>query len=334
MDRFYSANVSGTAPTPPAAGAVGYPRPGNPGTGAPATKPGPYWFHMVTEEIRKVITDAGMVPDHLNVAQLSQAIQALGGSLAKVHGQCRLAKAGANLTLLPLNGNRILINGSVQTVSSGGVSLSAVGLTPGTLYYIYAYMNAGVVTLEASATGHSADPNTGVEIKTGDVTRTLVGMSRLVAGPAWQDTASQRFVRSWFNDPGIQGINGLAVDRSTASGTVVEISASATERVEFLAWANERAKFEASGSCTNTSGGNNGVLTSIGIDAISVNANAFTWAGAGSGLSAGQYVFEPAACSVTASLTEGYHYATLVGYAYSGGTSVWRSGSGINVFVG
>lgn len=79
MDRFYSGNVSGTAPTPAAAGAVGYPRPGNPGTGTPATKPGPYWYHMVTEELRKVITDAGMTPDHLNLSQLSAAIRSLTG---------------------------------------------------------------------------------------------------------------------------------------------------------------------------------------------------------------------------------------------------------------
>lgn len=253
---------------------------------------------------------------------------------ANLHGQCRLAKSGSNIVLSPFNGNKLVINGTAQTVPSAGVSLAATGLTVSTLYYIYAYMNAGVMTLEASTTGHSTDATTGVEIKTGDATRTLVGMARPITGPAFADTAAQRFVRSWFNDPGIQGINGLAIDRSTVSGTVVEIGASATERVEFLAWANERAKFEASGACTNTSGGNNGVFTSIGIDAISANANAFTWAGAGSGLSAGQYVFEPAACSVTAYLTEGYHYATLVGNAYSGGTAVWKAGSGINVLVG
>ena len=77
MDRTFEAGASGTPPSAPASPSTGYATAGNPATSTPATKPGKYWYHMVTEELRKVIVDAGLTPDHTNVNQLSQAIQQL-----------------------------------------------------------------------------------------------------------------------------------------------------------------------------------------------------------------------------------------------------------------
>jgi microcystin-dependent protein len=81
MERYWKSGGAGTAPAAPAS-AVGYPTSGNPGGGVPASRPGPWWFHMVTEELRRVITDAGLTPDHTNLAQLSQAIVLLSPSVA------------------------------------------------------------------------------------------------------------------------------------------------------------------------------------------------------------------------------------------------------------
>jgi len=77
MDRVFESGAAGAAPAAPATPSSGFPTGGNPAGGVPATKPGPYWFYMVTEEVRKVITDAGLTPDHLNLGQLSQAISLL-----------------------------------------------------------------------------------------------------------------------------------------------------------------------------------------------------------------------------------------------------------------
>ncbi len=77
MDRAFASGSSGSAPSAPASPSIGYPTAGNPGSGTPATKPGPYWYHMITEELRKVVTDAGLTPDHTNLTQLSAAIQAM-----------------------------------------------------------------------------------------------------------------------------------------------------------------------------------------------------------------------------------------------------------------
>ena len=77
MDRAFSSGASGTPPSAPGSPSTGYATSGNPGTATPATKPGAWWYHMVTEELRKLIVDAGLTPDFTNTSQISQAVQAL-----------------------------------------------------------------------------------------------------------------------------------------------------------------------------------------------------------------------------------------------------------------
>ncbi len=77
MDRVYESGAAATPPSPPASPSIGYPTAGNPSTPTPATKPGPYLFYQLVEEIREVITSAGLTPDHTDLTQLRQAIQRL-----------------------------------------------------------------------------------------------------------------------------------------------------------------------------------------------------------------------------------------------------------------
>lgn len=77
MDRAYSANAAGTPPSAPGTPSIGYPTAGSPSLGIPATTPGPYWFHQITEEIRQVIVHGGLTPSHADLTQLRQAIMAL-----------------------------------------------------------------------------------------------------------------------------------------------------------------------------------------------------------------------------------------------------------------
>lgn len=77
MDRAYASGAAGIPPDAPVNPSVGYPQAANPGLGAPATKPGPHWYYMITEEIRKVISDSGLIPDHATPTQLSAAISAM-----------------------------------------------------------------------------------------------------------------------------------------------------------------------------------------------------------------------------------------------------------------
>lgn len=82
MDRVYESGAAAGAPSAPAAPSNGYPTAGNPGSGIEATKPGAYWFHMIMEELRAVITAAGIVPNHEDLGQLLEALQG-GFGLAK-----------------------------------------------------------------------------------------------------------------------------------------------------------------------------------------------------------------------------------------------------------
>jgi|19_taG_2_1085344.scaffolds.fasta_scaffold51622_1 hypothetical protein len=72
--RNYESGASESAPLAPETPSVGYPTGGNPGTGSPATKPGPYWFYKIGEALRKVIVDAGLTPDDADLDQLNTAI--------------------------------------------------------------------------------------------------------------------------------------------------------------------------------------------------------------------------------------------------------------------
>ena len=254
-----------------------------------------------------------------------QAWQVQGTTAAPsvAHGQCRLVKTGANLALMPFNGNRLTVNGVTCTIPAAGVALAPTGLTVGTNYYIYAVATAGVITsLEASTTTHATSAtagNIGFEIKSGDDTRSLVGMAQIITGPAWQDTPAQRFVRSWFNDPGIYSFNQFATTRTTAAAAFAEVNSEI--RIEALIWAGETwdvTQYIASFSNTVT---NSNSFSTIGFNSAVPEKNGIlvTIVGAIAGTAFG------AGCSsAKAGLTEGYNFATLIGKC-DAGTAAWSS---------
>ncbi|HYE89532.1 MAG TPA: hypothetical protein VEA38_00875 [Terriglobales bacterium] len=120
--------------------------------------------------IRKLVTNASAITTNTDVRPIWRQ------NVNLLHGQCYLSWVSASsIKLLPLNGNRLIINGTTQTIPAAGVSLSNSGLTTSTTYYLYAYMNGSTMTLEASTTAHATSSTDGVEIKSGDQTRTFVG---------------------------------------------------------------------------------------------------------------------------------------------------------------
>lgn len=76
MRRAYRSGAAAAAPTAPAAPSTGYPTEGDSATLVPATTPGAYWYHAVTEEIVGVIEAAGLTADD-TVVQLLAAIRTL-----------------------------------------------------------------------------------------------------------------------------------------------------------------------------------------------------------------------------------------------------------------
>lgn len=196
---------------------------------------------------------AGDLSSANNLSDLANAATARSNlGVPQTYGQCKLTKSGSNLVLSPFNGNLLTIGGATYAVPDAGVSLAATGLTPSALYYIYAYMNSGTMTLAASPTGHvtsTASGNKGTETKADDDTRTLVGMARIVTGPAWQDTAAQRFVASWFNR-GRRDVTG-AVDVTSTETSTSQVEKTVS-KAEFVAWADEVVDMVVTGTLNNS----------------------------------------------------------------------------------
>ena len=124
--------------------------------------------------------------------------------------------------LIPFNGNRLMVKTSgtwqARVVPSSGINLSNGGLSASTRYYVYCYDNAGVLTLEGSTTGHATDTDTGVEIKSGDATRTLVGMVTMDASGLFKFTINVKLVISWYNRRPVALVGIMDVQWDTSSG--------------------------------------------------------------------------------------------------------------------
>jgi hypothetical protein len=236
----------------------------------------------------------------------------------------QLTLSGANLLLRPYHGNVININGVDTTIPSAGVTLAPTGLTVGTLYYIYAWLNAGVLTLEASTTGHSVNATTGVETKTGDATRTLVGMARPITGPAWSDTLKARFVASWFNRRVVALGNSFTTGRATASASQVEVHSEI--RIEWLTWADEAVALDFCAQCTADVAAVTQV-SAFGIDGAVLPAqlNMHT--------STAPAFYMAHTIGHVAAFSEGYHWATVMGQMVGGGTGTWQPGFGLSGLV-
>lgn len=263
-----------------------------------------------------IATDSGSLDSGLSAVSyglISVSDTSLPGAF--LLGQCRLVKSGANIVLQPYQGNRITINGAAQRIPSAGVSLAATGLTPSTLYYIYAAIVSGAIALEASTTGHSTDTTTGVEIKTGDPTRTLVGMARPVTGPAWQDAAQQRFVISWFNRQELELFGAFSTGRNYGSSTPGEPNSEI--RNEFLTWGGVPFKSFIDGAAQiDTISAY--VNTYVALDGVAQDASCAFQAYAANARG-------PVSCTLARSVPEGYHYTTLFGAT---------GGSGVITFLG
>lgn len=76
-NRKWQSGAAGSAPAVEASPSSGYPTDGNPGTATPATVPGARWFHQVGEELRNLISAAGLTPSDSDLTQLQQAVSAL-----------------------------------------------------------------------------------------------------------------------------------------------------------------------------------------------------------------------------------------------------------------
>jgi len=248
-----------------------------------------------------------------------------------------LARSSATLlTFTPFNGDRIKINGTVFAIPTAGIAglantsvfvngTGASNLAANTLYYVYAFSNAGTVTADFSTTSHATSTtagNVGVEIKSADNTRTLIGMIRTNASSQFADSTSQRFVLNWFNRRTIIARASYTDDRSVTGTTYTEGN---TElRPEILVWSGEPIHLWVNATAT--------IITGIGTIFLALSTDNTTpvskGEGQGNGTSAGAGYSFFVACSQTPYLAEGYHFGQLWFKAQAGGVTAMVAGGG------
>ena len=231
-----------------------------------------------------------------------------------------------SVQLLPKGGDLVTIAGVSYAIPSGGVSstitncsvngVAAQTLSNSTLYYAYLYNNAGTLTIDFSTTGHVTDVtagNIGVEIKSGDNSRTLIGMVYPLTGPVLQTL----LVLSWANKAELSSTAHFTTARSTSSATYVEINSEI--RVPFLVWSGDSAITAINGAVGG--GGPCNVATAIAFNGATPD-DAFTECI----LYSNTYLAPANVSFLRSGLTEGYNYATLVGLSSSGSVS-WSGGN-------
>lgn len=223
------------------------------------------------------------------------------------------------LNFAPYRGGLIQINGIVYPVTSAGIAglnntgiylngVAGQNLAANTLYYVYAFNNAGTPTADFSTTGHTfsiAPGNLGTEIKQGDETRSLIGMVRTGAGGIFVSSLAQNFVRSWFNETTVFGYKAQAADYSTGSGSFVELSSAF--RVEWLNFGTEVVQLSYTGEVYGTPTVGTGITISMGMD------NAVALEGAYQAYTSyGDSYGQMASVRTVLAPAEGYHYGTLL----------------------
>jgi hypothetical protein len=192
--------------------------------------------------------------------------------IAELAPQCgRLSYVSATqIKFAPFNGGSVKIAGLLYAIPSAGVTTANTSvyvngtagqnLAASTLYYVYLFNNAGTLTVDFSATGHAADTttaNVGVEIKSGDNSRTLIGMIFTNASSQFSDAPATRFVASWFNrrnrDAASVALSGAT---TTSVNVFVEISNSSSGRMALISWGDEAICITMLGQVVNSALGN------------------------------------------------------------------------------
>jgi hypothetical protein len=250
-------------------------------------------------------------------------VQSALSGVASGAGNCRLTLSGANLLLTQYNGKALFINGAVQAIPDAGVSLAPTLLTAFTFYYIYAWMNGATMTLEASTTAHQVQAGTGVRIKIGDPTRTLVGAAYVDSGPAFRDQDGKRYVISWFNRRRKTSRTNFTAGRSITPGTLSWLEVHSEIRNSFVSWAEEEVVWATIGSVTM--GGIGTLFTTVGFDGTSPEAEIVICPLFSSG-----FGVPINGCAVKAPLsTEAtLHFATLLGSNNQGASMTYANAFG------
>jgi uncharacterized protein YaiE (UPF0345 family) len=206
------------------------------------------------------------------------------------------------------------------TISSGCLSATTTNMYVGgtasqsvaanTLYYIYLWNNGSSWVLDAETTGHATDSSTGIEIKNGDNTKTLVGMIYPDASKYVYYGGAKNTVATWDNRSPTTTTCQFSTNRtSTSSASPTEVNSE--NRCKFMSWGDSITLTSNENGYLNTTG--SGFVTVITLDG-SATVSAL-------GLRqpvANEEMLLVAPASYTP--TEGYHFTELLTQVNAGTT--------------
>ena len=208
------------------------------------------------------------------------------------------------------------------------ITISLVGLTASKPYDIFAYNNAGTVTIEtlvwtnATTRATALAYQNGVLVKSGATTRRYLGTIYINStGGQTDDTVRQRFVWNYYNRVDRQWNRQEATTGWTyTTATVRQANGSATNQVEMVCGVLEdTVDVTCIGGSYNT-GANVKRWVGIGEDATTVGASTGQVSGAGSG---GTEKLECVARLVKIPSSVGFHYYAWLEWSTASGTTTW-----------
>jgi hypothetical protein len=262
----------------------------------------------------------GATEDILKVAPTGGLYWGRTDNIGPGGGHCYLWTSGGYLALYPWEGNQIWINGAARTIPDGGTA--GVAPTPGyaldTTYNIYAWWDGLNILLDVSTAPYAQTG--GLMHKSGDLSRTLVGMARLIPGPEWGTTPKQRFLLTKFAPSVGQGSAFFTAPRTMAVPQTSFTEIHPEIRTEFLCWSWEQTLLSMSGTALVSTPGT--IVQTImvldgGVSALSGNVQTSTIAN--------EYI--SLASTWVGGFSDGYHFATLhanTNHFSSTGTVQWH----------
>lgn len=231
----------------------------------------------------------------------------------------------------PMTGDQMSLykeSGDLETLTSEEFSLALGTLTDGLLYDVFCYNDSGALALEFLAWASASARATGIvyyhgmRVKSGDITRRYLGVFCASSTTTTEDSEAKRYLENYDNQVNRKLSGTFSSDRSTASATYSQLNAEIQ-----IKWVQGVAEnpihIYTIGTCRiNTSG--SVVATAVGIDSISVAT-----AGLESAMETSANYSGPIGINNSVILTNGQHYATLLG-SMSAGTATWPSTTNAN----
>jgi hypothetical protein len=257
-----------------------------------------------------------------SVIEVSRAANVATVKMSAAHG----LNVGAgvwleNISVAGFNSSIDLVGHRVTAVTADTISFANIGA------------NVAATTVDGSFRGYMLIASTtargltyqGIPYKSDDGAARFVGWAVPDTGPIWRDTASKRWVRSYFNDHGLQLHNGITATRTLATNANFQ-ELEVASRVSFIATGpNDIITMTA-----------NGGVFSDTLNAVTYTAIGFDPAGGIAPEDGRVWFTQEIASKINAvsvrftktGLTEGLHEATILGRTSAGNAS-WQYLSGV-----